>query len=52
MRYYVGIDLGTSACKGILVDKDGAIVREATAKYDVIYPKSGTGGGNGVGTGA
>ena len=41
MRYYVGIDLGTSACKGILVDKDGAIVREASAKYDVIYPKNG-----------
>ena len=41
MRYYIGIDLGTSACKGILVDKDGAILREASEKYDVIYPQNG-----------
>jgi len=41
MRYYIGIDLGTSACKGILVDKDGALVRESSAKYDVMYPHDG-----------
>ncbi len=38
MNYYIGIDLGTSSLKGILVDKKGAIIREATASYPVIYP--------------
>lgn len=41
MNYYIGIDLGTSAMKGILTDERGAIVRQATATYDVIYPQNG-----------
>ena len=38
---YIGIDLGTSAMKGILVAEDGTIVRQATASYDVVYPQQG-----------
>lgn len=41
MNYYIGIDLGTSAMKGILTDARGTIVRQATATYDVIYPQNG-----------
>ena len=38
MRYYIGIDLGTSSCKGILVDKNGTIVRESSRSYGVMIP--------------
>ena len=41
MNYYIGIDLGTSAMKGILTDERGKIVRQASATYDVIYPQNG-----------
>ena len=41
MNYYIGIDLGTSAMKGILTDARGTIVSQATATYDVIYPQNG-----------
>ena len=40
-NYYIGIDLGTSAMKGILTDEQGKIVRQSTATYDVIYPQNG-----------
>ena len=39
--FFIGIDLGTSAMKGILTDERGTIVRQATATYDVIYPQNG-----------
>ena len=39
--FFIGIDLGTSAMKGILADARGTIVRQATATYDVIYPQNG-----------
>ena len=35
--YYVGIDLGTSSCKGILTNKDGDIFKEESYDYDVHY---------------
>ena len=41
MSYYIGVDLGTSAMKGILTDEQGKIVRQSTATYDVIYPQQG-----------
>ena len=31
--YFIGIDLGTSACKLLLVDEAGAIVNEVTHEY-------------------
>ena len=38
---YIGIDLGTSSLKAILVDKKGNVLRTATAEYPVYYPKDG-----------
>ncbi len=38
---YIGIDLGTSSCKGLLVDKQGKILRIHAVPYDVSYPKDG-----------
>lgn len=39
--YYIGLDLGTSGLKGLLVSEKGEIVREGSAGYPVCYPKSG-----------
>lgn len=41
MQYYIGLDLGTSGLKGLLVDENGAVVREANAEYPVSYPCDG-----------
>ncbi len=41
MEYYIGIDLGTSAVKLMLVDTDGRIRNELTKEYPVYYPNSG-----------
>ena len=38
---YIGIDLGTSAVKVLLVDSDGKVLNTASESYPVIYPKSG-----------
>lgn len=39
--YYLGIDLGTSATKFLLVDEKGSIVKECTKEYDLIFPHPG-----------
>lgn len=39
--YYIGLDLGTSGLKGLLVSEKGAIIREESASYPVSYPQSG-----------
>ena len=38
---YIGIDLGTSSCKGLLVDKQGHICRIHSVPYEVSYPQDG-----------
>ena len=38
---YIGIDLGTSATKFLLVDENGKILNSISKEYPVIYPKSG-----------
>lgn len=38
---YIGIDLGTSAVKLLLVDSDGRIINEVSKEYPVYYPHSG-----------
>lgn len=38
---YIGIDLGTSAVKLLLVDSGGAILNEVSKEYPVYYPHSG-----------
>ena len=41
MAKIIGIDLGTSATKFLLVDERGKILNSISKEYSVIYPKSG-----------
>lgn len=41
VKYFVGIDLGTSALKLLLVDGYGEIVKTVLRTYSAQYPKSG-----------
>jgi xylulokinase len=41
MSYVLGLDLGTSGLKGILVDKNGKIVDESSSEYPLLTPKRG-----------
>ena len=41
MKYYIGIDLGTSSVKLMLVDEEGEIKNTVTKEYPVFYPRSG-----------
>lgn len=41
MNYYIGADLGTSALKLLLCDRNGNIIKSVSRSYDVCYPKSG-----------
>lgn len=41
MKYYIGLDLGTSGLKGLLVDRNGKILKEESASYPVYYPQEG-----------
>ncbi|MBQ7674483.1 MAG: xylulokinase, partial [Alphaproteobacteria bacterium] len=38
---YIGIDLGTSAVKLILMDENGKIHNTVSCKYPIFYPHSG-----------
>ena len=39
--YYIGIDLGTSAAKLLLVDDEGRILNEVTKEYPLEFPNPG-----------
>ncbi len=39
MKYYIGIDLGTSAVKMLLTDGNGEIVKTVTNEYPLYFPK-------------
>ncbi|AJD92117.1 D-xylulose kinase [Jeotgalibacillus malaysiensis] len=41
MNYVVGVDLGTSAVKVLLVNREGNVVKEASREYPVINTQSG-----------
>ncbi len=41
MNTYIGIDLGTSAVKLILVSSDGTIISSVSKEYPISYPKDG-----------
>ncbi|XEC93937.1 xylulokinase [Paenibacillus tarimensis] len=41
MSYVIGIDLGTSAVKALLIDRDGAVKAEATRAYPLFHEHSG-----------
>ena len=38
MNYYIGIDLGTSSCKGILLNREGTVLAEHSVSYPVSTP--------------
>ncbi len=39
--YYIGIDLGTSACKLLLVDENGAVLNTVSKEYPLHFPRPG-----------
>ena len=39
MAYLIGIDIGTSGTKTLLIDESGTIVATATASYDTVTPR-------------
>ena len=41
MNYYVGIDLGTSSVKTLLLNSDGEVVSSVTKEYPLYFPHSG-----------
>jgi xylulokinase len=41
MKYVIGIDLGTSAVKAILVDRGGIVIQSLSNSYPLIQEKSG-----------
>jgi sugar (pentulose or hexulose) kinase len=38
---FLGIDIGTSGCKLLVVDSQGQVIAEASREYNLITPKSG-----------
>ena len=41
MNCYIGLDLGTSGLKGLLVDRLGNVIKESNESYPVHYPRDG-----------
>lgn len=41
MPFYLGIDIGTSSTKTLLIDETGAVRGQATAEYPVLTPRAG-----------
>ncbi len=39
--YLLGIDVGTSACKIAVFDRNGTVLATATGEYEVYYPQTG-----------
>ncbi len=41
MSYVLGIDLGTSSLKGLLFDKNGKLISQASRDYPLLHPQQG-----------
>ena len=41
MAYVIGIDIGTSALKTLVVNKSGDVVESYSVSYNTVHPKSG-----------
>ncbi|MER2060859.1 MAG: FGGY family carbohydrate kinase, partial [Niallia sp.] len=39
MSYVIGIDLGTSSLKGLLVDKEGKVLVTKSSEYELLTPQ-------------
>lgn len=40
-QYHIGLDIGSTACKGVLLSEDWVPVRESRATHPTIYPRQG-----------
>ena len=40
MGYYIGIDLGTSAVKMLLMDANGDIIKSIAKEYPIYFPQN------------
>ena len=40
-QYLLGIDIGTSACKAAVFDRNGEVIASASEEYPVYYPHPG-----------
>ncbi|MBQ9600020.1 MAG: xylulokinase, partial [Clostridia bacterium] len=41
MSYYIGIDLGTSSVKMLMMTENGDLTKSVTREYPLYFPKSG-----------
>lgn len=41
MKYYIGVDLGTSAVKLLLMDQEGQVVNIVSREYPLSFPHPG-----------
>ena len=41
MSFYIGVDLGTSSVKLLLVDGDGRILNSVSREYPLLFPHPG-----------
>ena len=41
MAYYIGIDLGTSAVKMLMMDNNGEIIKSVSKEYPLYFPQAG-----------
>jgi xylulokinase len=41
VAHVIGCDVGSQSLKGVLIDGDGAVVAEASAPYDLSFPRPG-----------
>ena len=39
MALYIGVDIGTSGTKSLIMDETGTILAESTAEYPIQMPK-------------
>lgn len=39
MATFLGIDVGTSGCKALLIDDSGRVLRQASAEYPILVPR-------------
>lgn len=39
MARFIGIDIGTSGCKTLLIDENGTVLKQASAEYPISAPK-------------
>ncbi len=41
MKYYIGVDIGTSSTKTVLFDRDGSNIATSSSEYDIIVKENG-----------